>query len=153
MQTAVQSEIVSRARECLGVQWGRGEGQFDAWSLVARVLDRKLDLERDGWGPEEFEDADDALVSMGLRRVSKADARPGDVLLFDMERVCGNKGGFHVAILTDTSKIEWLAIHAAWGRAVSEAWIGHWVDGRRYVGAYRPVAPANDVAADLAKVA
>jgi cell wall-associated NlpC family hydrolase len=153
MQTAAQSEIVARARECVGAMWGGGEGQFDAWGLVAHVLGRPLELERRGWGPEALKDADAALVSMGLRRVAKADARPGDVLLFDMPPAYGNGGGFHVAILTDTSGVEWQAIHAAWGRAVSDAWVGHWVDGRRYAGAYRPVAPASDVAADLAEAA
>ena len=49
--------------------------------------------------------------------------RPGDVLLFRMSPGAMVK---HCAILSDTAGSEPRIIHAYWGRAVVESWMGPW---------------------------
>ncbi|CAN5321615.1 hypothetical protein BH10PSE1_BH10PSE1_01090 [soil metagenome] len=55
--------------------------------------------------------------------VAVEDARPGDVLLFRMSTGAVVK---HCAILSTLGEPEWRMIHAYWGRAVVESWIGPW---------------------------
>lgn len=50
-------------------------------------------------------------------------ARAGDVLLFRMSAGAPMK---HCAILSDTDGAELRIIHAYWGRAVIESWMGPW---------------------------
>ncbi|OYW26431.1 MAG: peptidase [Caulobacter sp. 12-67-6] len=61
--------------------------------------------------------------------VSLADARPGDVLVFRMEPRAFAK---HCAILSAPDRM----IHAYWGRACVESWLGRWWR-ERMVGAFR----------------
>ena len=55
------------------------------------------------------------------------DPRPGDVLLFRMASGAPVK---HAAIASDEDRM----IHAYWGRAVVESWIGPWWRGRLAAG-------------------
>lgn len=59
-----------------------------------------------------------------LREIPAAAAKPGDVLLFRMATGCPAK---HCAILSQASAAgEGRMIHAYWGRAVVESWMGEW---------------------------
>lgn len=60
-------------------------------------------------------------------------ARAGDVLLFRMSAGAPMK---HCAILSDTDGVEPRMIHAYWGRAVIESWMGPWWK-RRLTAAFR----------------
>lgn len=66
-----------------------------------------------------------------LVEVPAASADVGDVLLFRMAPGCAAK---HCAILSDTTG-EGRMIHAYWGRAVVESWMGSWWR-RRLVAAF-----------------
>lgn len=78
------------------------------------------------------------LRDMGLERVVDDHARPGDVLVFQM---APGKPGVHVAVLTETRGEEPKMVHAYWGRAVIESWMGSWSE--KMVSAYRlTAAPA-----------
>lgn len=59
--------------------------------------------------------------------------RAGDVLLFRMSAGAPMK---HCAILSDTGSAEPRIIHAYWGRAVIESWMGPWWR-RRLAAAFR----------------
>jgi NlpC/P60 family putative phage cell wall peptidase len=64
--------------------------------------------------------------------------RPGDVLLFRMSEGAAVK---HCAILSDVEGPEPRMIHAYWGRAVVESWMGPWWK-RRLVAVFGwPAAP------------
>lgn len=65
--------------------------------------------------------------------VAVGEVRPGDVLLFRMSAGAAVK---HCAILSDAGGPEWRMIHAYWGRAVVEGWIGPWWR-RRLAAAFR----------------
>jgi NlpC/P60 family putative phage cell wall peptidase len=58
-----------------------------------------------------------------LRAVSVEEMRPGDVLLFRMAEGAAVK---HCAVLSDVGGPEPRMIHAYWGRAVVESWMGAW---------------------------
>ena len=64
-----------------------------------------------------------------LVRLSLADVRPGDVLVFRMEPRAVAK---HCAILSGPDRM----IHAYWGRACVESWLGRWWRDR-LVAAFR----------------
>lgn len=58
-----------------------------------------------------------------LREITVAEAAAGDVLLFRMAPGAAVK---HCAILSATEGPEPRIIHAYWGRAVVESWLGPW---------------------------
>lgn len=58
-----------------------------------------------------------------LVRIAVAAARPGDVLLFRMSPGAPVK---HCAVLSAEGPPEPRIIHAYWGRAVVESWMGPW---------------------------
>lgn len=68
-----------------------------------------------------------------LVEIPVGSARAGDVLLFRMSAGAPMK---HCAILSDTSGPEPRIIHAYWGRAVIESWMGPWWK-RRLAAAFR----------------
>jgi NlpC/P60 family putative phage cell wall peptidase len=65
------------------------------------------------------------LIAARRRLLEKPVAmmRPGDVLLFRMSPGAAIK---HCSILSDTDGPEPRMIHAYWGRAVVESWMGPW---------------------------
>jgi NlpC/P60 family putative phage cell wall peptidase len=65
--------------------------------------------------------------------VGPEEALPGDVLLFRMSDGCPAK---HCAIMSSDEGPEARMIHAYWGRAVVESWMGVWWK-RRLVAAFR----------------
>ncbi len=68
-----------------------------------------------------------------LRPVSVADMRAGDVVVFHMSAGAAAK---HCAILSMVEGAEPRMIHAYWGRAVVESWMGTWWR-RRLVAVFR----------------
>ncbi len=73
-----------------------------------------------------------------MRAVAVDEMRPGDVLLFRMSPGAAAK---HCAILSADDGPEPRMIHAYWGRAVVESWMGTWWR-RRLVAAFRfPESP------------
>jgi NlpC/P60 family putative phage cell wall peptidase len=72
-------------------------------------------------------------VGRWLRPVAVAEMQAGDVLLFRMSPGAAVK---HCAILSDLGGPEPRMIHAYWGRAVVESWMGVWWR-RRLVAVFR----------------
>ncbi|WAC59415.1 NlpC/P60 family protein [Brevundimonas sp. SL130] len=68
-----------------------------------------------------------------LKPVPVADMQAGDVLVFRMSTGAAAK---HCAILSDSGEPEPRMIHAYWGRAVVESWMGTWWR-RRLVAVFR----------------
>lgn len=68
-------------------------------------------------------------LSRRLRPIDPAEARPGDVLVFRMAPGAVAK---HCAILSGPDRM----IHAYWGRACVESWLGRWWR-ERLAGAFR----------------
>jgi NlpC/P60 family putative phage cell wall peptidase len=69
---------------------------------------------------------DETLLAAARRRLVEkpvAAMRPGDVLLFRMSEGAAVK---HCAILSEVGEPEPRMIHAYWGRAVVESWMGPW---------------------------
>jgi NlpC/P60 family putative phage cell wall peptidase len=64
-----------------------------------------------------------AAARRWLVEIPVARARPGDVLLFRMAPGCAVK---HCGILSAVDGAEPRFIHAYWGRAVVESWLGRW---------------------------
>jgi NlpC/P60 family putative phage cell wall peptidase len=72
----------------------------------------------------------ETLLEAARRRlveIETAAAKPGDVLLFRMSADAPMK---HCAILSAEGPPEPRIIHAYWGRAVVESWMGPWWAGR-----------------------
>ncbi len=79
---------------------------------------------------------EETLLNAARRRLVEVPveaARAGDVLLFRMSAGALMK---HCAILSDTGGVEPRMIHAYWGRAVVESWMGPWWK-RRLAAAFR----------------
>ncbi len=85
--------------------------------------------------------AEETLLRAARRRLVERPVgmmRPGDVLLFRMSEGAAVK---HCAILSDVEGPEPRMIHAYWGRAVVESWMGPWWK-RRLVAVFGwPAAP------------
>lgn len=69
---------------------------------------------------------DELMLEAAKRRLTEkpvAAAQAGDVALFRMRQDAPMK---HCAIISDVDGPEWRMIHAYWGRAVVESWMGPW---------------------------
>jgi cell wall-associated NlpC family hydrolase len=151
------------------VHAGRAGGH-DAWSLIRACAERAgcdtaLDFERRtvGYGAVTEANARAVLGSYGFREVKPSRAEPGDVMFF----VWGD--GVHVAVLTEPGG-QWLGqiarfdpkrhgtakmVHAFWGRAVVESWMGDYWDSK-VVSAFtldRGLPPQPAAANDAVEVA
>jgi len=83
-----------------------------------------------------------------MRPVAVDQMRPGDVLLF---RVSPGAAVKHCAILSDLDGPEPRMIHAYWGRAVVESWMGVWWR-RRLAAVFRFPVPGSALAACAASL-
>lgn len=81
-----------------------------------------------------------AAAGRWLVPVALEQAREGDVLLFRMSAGSVVK---HCAILSDATGTEWRMIHAYWGRAVVESWLGPWWR-RRLAAVFRFPDPSSE---------
>lgn len=83
-----------------------------------------------------------------MRPVAVAEMRAGDVLLFRMSPGAAVK---HCAILSDLDGPEPRMVHAYWGRAVVESWMGVWWR-RRLAAVFRFPVPGSASAACAASL-
>lgn len=130
---------VAAARAWLGTPYRhqastKGEGA-DCLGLVRGVWRETVGAEPEGvpaYQPDWAETGGDEILLTAARRWlverPSGDMRPGDVLMF---RMAGDAPVKHCAILSalpDTTggAPEPRMIHAYWGRAVVESWMGPW---------------------------
>ena len=128
------SAVVEAARGWLGTPYRhqasvRGEGT-DCLGLVRGVWRETVGEEPEqtpAYEPDwaEFGGAEILLEAAGRWLVERPvrEMRPGDILLFRMTEGAPVK---HCAILSASDGPEPRMIHAYWGRAVVESWMGPW---------------------------
>jgi NlpC/P60 family putative phage cell wall peptidase len=128
------SGAIAAARSWLGTPYRhqaslKGEGA-DCLGLVRGVWREIMGPEPENlppYSPDWAELAGGEILMEAARRwlveIEVAAARPGDVLLFRMSPGAPMK---HCAILSAEGPPEPRIIHAYWGRAVVESWMGPW---------------------------
>lgn len=140
--------VLQTALDLIGTPWRSGSkdgANFDGWTLVRRAseaagCDTALDFDRQGAGRSAVTEANAraVLTSYGFKEIKPSRAEPGDVLLFAWEE------GVHVAVLTEpggpwtgavarfdpTRHTAAKMVHAYWGRAVVESWMGDYWDSK-----------------------
>ena len=100
------------------------ETSFNGWTLIARCFGGKALTFAPGWGPRERSIALNTFLGRGMAPITLAQAKPGDVLVFNMGR-----DGFHAGVLSDITGPEPKMISCQQGRAVTESWVGKfWTD-------------------------
>nr|WP_295235665.1 NlpC/P60 family protein [uncultured Brevundimonas sp.] len=111
-----QASVKGVGADCLGLVRG-------VWREVVGEEPEVLPAYSADWaevgGRETLLDA----AGRWMRPVAVDQMRPGDVLLFRMSPGAAVK---HCAILSDVGGPEPRMIHAYWGRAVVESWMGVW---------------------------
>lgn len=127
---------VTEARAWLGTPYRhrtsvKGEG-CDCLGLVRGVWRAVVGAEPEppgDYAPDWAERTGEERLLQALRRwmveVAPGATRPGDVLAFRMAPGCAVK---HCAVLAEDGE---RIIHAYWGRAVVESWMGGWWKRRR----------------------
>jgi hypothetical protein len=140
-QTALET-----ARALIGTTYAStqdAETSFNGWTLIARCFGGKALTFAPGWGPRERSIALNTFLGRGMAPITLAQAKPGDVLVFNMGR-----DGFHAGVLSDITGPEPKMISCQQGRAVTESWVGKfWTD--KLVGVFT-TAPRASVANDNA---
>lgn len=113
-----QASLKGRGCDCLGLVRGVWRALYGAEPEAAPAY--RADWAETGGRESLLEAARRHLVAIDLSQ-----ARPGDVLLFRMTPEACIK---HCAILSEArpGDPERRMIHAYWGRAVVESWIGPW---------------------------
>ncbi|MDB5421107.1 MAG: peptidase [Brevundimonas sp.] len=144
MISATNNAVVEAARGWLGTPYLhqaslKGQGA-DCLGLVRGVWREVVGAEPEtpaayspDWAEVGGEETLLAAAGRWLLPVAGEEPRTGDVLLFRMSAGAAVK---HCAILSDASGPEWRMIHAYWGRAVVESWVGPWWR-RRLAAAFR----------------
>lgn len=138
----MRARVLAAARSWLGTPYRhqaslRGEGA-DCLGLVRGVWREVLGAEPEGappYEPDWAEAGGDEILWAAARRwlveIPPTRAVAGDVLLF---RMAAGVPAKHCSILSDEVG-EGRMIHAYWGRAVIESWMGRWWR-RRLVAAF-----------------
>lgn len=147
----MRGAAVEAARGWLGTPYQhqaslRGKGA-DCLGLIRGVWRELMGAEPEippPYGPDWAEVGGEETLLTAARRwlveTPVEAAKAGQVVLFRMAPGCPAK---HCAILSDTDGPEPRMIHAYWGRAVVESWMGDWWR-RRLVAAFDwPVGEAN----------
>ena len=128
------SDRVAAARGWLGTPYRhqaslKGEGA-DCLGLVRGVWRETVGVEPEAMPPYQPDWAevggDETLLDAAQRWLVEkpvGDMQPGDILLFRMAEGAPVK---HCSILSDVDGPEPRMIHAYWGRAVVESWMGPW---------------------------
>ena len=150
----MRARVVGLARTWLGTPYRhqaslRGEGA-DCLGLVRGVWRELFGAEPEptppylpDWAEVGGEEALLQASRRWLKEIPPGQARAGDVLLFRMASGCPAK---HCAILSEGSvdgDAEPRMIHAYWGRAVVESWMGPWWR-RRLTAAFAWPSSATD---------
>lgn len=130
----MRAAIVAAARSWLGTPYRhqaslRGQGA-DCLGLVRGVWREIIGDEpeipppyRPDWAEVGGEETLLAAARRWLQEIPTGAVGPGDVLLF---RMAPGSPAKHCAILSDVDGPEPRMIHAYWGRAVVESWMGPW---------------------------
>ena len=130
----MKADVVAAARSWIGTPYRhqastKGVGA-DCLGLVRGIWREVIGPEPEAppaYRPDWAEVGEDELMLDAARRrliekpVGKAQA--GDVALFRMSPGAAIK---HCAVISDAEGPEWRIIHAYWGRAVVESWMGPW---------------------------
>jgi NlpC/P60 family putative phage cell wall peptidase len=111
-----QASLKGVGCDCLGLVRG-------VWRALHGAEREALPPYRPDWA--ELGRGEPLLEGLGraLAPIALEDARPGDVLAF---RVAGGVPAKHCAILSDQGAAGARMIHAYWGRACVESWLGGW---------------------------
>ena len=130
----MRADVVAAARGWIGTPYrhqasDKGVGA-DCLGLVRGVWREVIGREPETpppYRPDWAEVGEDELMLEAARRrlVEKPveAAAPGDVALFRMSPGAAVK---HCAVISAVDGPEWRMIHAYWGRAVVESWMGPW---------------------------
>lgn len=111
-----QASVRGEGADCLGLVRG-------VWRELTGSEPEPLPAYQADWAEVSGEETLLAAARRWLREKPVAEAVVGDVLMFRMAAGCPVK---HCAILSDTTGTESRMIHAYWGRAVVESWLGAW---------------------------
>lgn len=129
-----QASLRGEGADCLGLVRG-------IWRELTGSEPEPLPAYHADWAEVGAEETLLAGARRWLTEKPVTEAVVGDVLMFRMAAGCPVK---HCAILSDTSGSEPRMIHAYWGRAVVESWIGAWWR-RRLVAVFGwPAAKCED---------
>lgn len=111
-----QASVKGEGADCLGLVRG-------VWRELVGEEPEVLPAYSPDWA--EVGGAETLLEAAGRWLVAKPldQMRPGDVVLFRMSEGAAVK---HCAIISDVCGPEPRMIHAYWGRAVVESWMGPW---------------------------
>jgi len=120
-----QASLRGEGADCLGLVRG-------IWRELTGDEPEPVPAYRADWAEVGGEETLLAAARRWLTEKPVNEAAVGDVLLFRMAPGCPAK---HCAILSDTAGTEPRMIHAYWGRAVVESWMGSWWR-RRLVAAF-----------------
>lgn len=111
-----QASLKSHGADCLGLVRG-------VWREVIGKEPEAAPAYSPDWAETGGEEVLLAAARRWLVQTPVEEARSGDVLLFRLSSGAAVK---HCAILSDAGGPEWRMIHAYWGRAVVESWVGPW---------------------------
>lgn len=111
-----QASVKGEGTDCLGLLRG-------VWREVVGFEPEAVPAYRPDWAEVGGEETLLVAARRWLVEIPTARAEIGDVLLFRMVPGCAVK---HCAILSDVDGAEPRMIHAYWGRAVVESWMGSW---------------------------
>lgn len=121
-----QASVKGVGADCLGLVRG-------VWREVVGDEPEKTPPYSADWAEVGGEEALLGAARRWLVEIPVDAAGVGDVLLFRMSAGAPMK---HCAILSDTDGVDPRMIHAYWGRAVIESWMGPWWT-RRLAAAFR----------------
>ena len=111
-----QASLKGEGADCLGLLRG-------VWGELMGAEPEPVPPYRPDWAEVGGEETLLTAARRWLIEIPVARAAVGDVLLFRMAPGCAVK---HCAILSDVDGAEPRIIHAYWGRAVVESWVGPW---------------------------
>ncbi|WP_332638752.1 NlpC/P60 family protein [Brevundimonas sp.] len=111
-----RTSLRGEGADCLGLVRG-------VWRELTGSEPEPLPAYQADWAEVGGEETLLAAARRWLKEKPVAEAVVGDVLMFRMAAGCPVK---HCAILSDTAGAESRMIHAYWGRAVVESWLGAW---------------------------
>jgi len=111
-----QASVKGEGADCLGLVRG-------VWRETAGPEPQPTPAYQPDWAEVGGEETLLEAARRWLVEKPAGEMRPGDVLLFRMAEEAAVK---HCAILSDVDGPEPRMIHAYWGRAVVESWMGPW---------------------------
>lgn len=111
-----QASVKGEGADCLGLVRG-------VWRATQGAEPEEMPAYQPDWAEVGGEETPLEAARRWLVEKPVEEMRPGDVLLFRMAEEAPAK---HCAILSSVEGPEPRMIHAYWGRAVVESWMGPW---------------------------